>query len=99
MIEIEKEAYYKFKQTAEVLERGDKKEIEERFDKHDAYKDEQEENFDKFYKEREKLMKKYDVHWIEEYDEDGERIDKMKRKEDEDRKSTRLNSSNVAISY
>jgi len=83
MIEIEKEAYNKFKQTAEVLERGDKKEIEERFDKHDAYKDEQEENFDKFYKEREKLMKKYDVHWIEEYDEDGERIDKMKRKEDD----------------
>src|SRR5690625_6355301 len=40
MIEIEKEAYNKFKQTAEVLERGDKKEIEERFDKHDAYKDE-----------------------------------------------------------
>jgi len=39
--------------------------------------------YDKYYKKRDQLMEKHDIYWIKEYEEDGEGIDKMKRKEDD----------------
>ena len=83
MIEVKKDSYNQFQETAKVLESGDEKKIQERFEKHSEYLDEQNEIYDNFYEKRDQLVKKYDIYWIKEYEEDGERIDKMERKEDD----------------
>src|SRR5690625_961852 len=81
MIKVKKDSYNLFQETAKVLERGDKKEIEDKYVELNEYLDEQNEIYDNFYKKRDQLVKKYDIDWIKEYEEDGERIDKMERKE------------------
>jgi len=83
MIKVKKDSYNLFQETAKVLERGDKKEIEDKYVELNEYLDEQNEMYDNFYKKRDQLVKKYDIDWIKEYEEDGERIDKMERKEDD----------------
>src|SRR5690625_5958472 len=63
MIEVKKDSYNQFQETAKVLESGDEKKIQERFEKHSEYLDEQNEIYDNFYEKRDQLVKKYDIYW------------------------------------
>src|SRR5690625_8037707 len=82
MIEIEKKTYKRFETLATMIEEMDRQELEESSDILMEHEHELHKMLDDFHNEREELMEKYDVHWIEEYEEDGKRINKM-----EDRKS------------
>gem|GEM_PF-6697900 len=83
MIEIEKKTYKGFEKIATMIEEMDRQELEESFDILMEHEHELHEMLDDFHNEREELMEKYDVQWIEENEEYGERINKMEKKEDD----------------
>ena len=83
MIEIEKKTYKGFETLATMIEEMDRQELEESSDILMEHEHELHKMLDDFHNEREELMEKYDVRWIEEYEKDGRRINKMERKEDD----------------
>src|SRR5690625_1511881 len=73
--------YKVLQEQADVFSSGEKVDFEvmfERFERHDK---ELEEKYKKVDDKGEELIEKYDVHWVDVYDEDGELIRKMERKE------------------
>jgi|SRR5690625_4128887 len=83
MIEIERKTYKGLEKLATMIEEMDRQELEESSDILMEHEYELHKMLDDFHNEREELMGKYDVRWIEEYEEYGERINKMERKEDD----------------
>ena|SRR5699024_6561188 len=82
-LESEKFRYEILKEQADIIHGGDAKEIDEMYERFTQYRKELEEKYDEVEDEREKLMVKYDVEFIVDYDEDGNRIMEMVRKEED----------------
>lgn len=72
LIDMEKEHYNSYRNMVEVLDKGNKAEIEEMYNTFPQNTEKYRENADHFAEEREKLMDKYNVEFIE--DEDGQTI-------------------------
>ncbi|HLR51439.1 MAG TPA: hypothetical protein VK072_01005 [Candidatus Avamphibacillus sp.] len=78
-IEIVKDGYKRFQEIGEVLNSGDGEELKQVLEKFGEYGEELDNMYEEFYDERGKLMKKYDVHWDDEYVGDEVHIKKMKK--------------------
>lgn len=77
-IEIELSMYDKYEELIEEIDNKNAKKMEVKIMNFYILGEEQDNEFDE---KREKLMDKYDVKWIKEYDEDGNTIKKMQKKD------------------
>ncbi|HLR51449.1 MAG TPA: hypothetical protein VK072_01055 [Candidatus Avamphibacillus sp.] len=82
-IEAERFNYDDFKEAANILDNGNADEIDAMYEQFGESNKELEEKYDEIEDEREKLMEKYDVEFIVDYDEDGNRVMEMVRKEED----------------
>src|SRR5699024_3902555 len=83
-IDAEKFGYKIFKEQAETLKKGERSEIDAMFDRFETYDKELQEKYEEVDEKRDELMEKYNVQWVEEYDENGDSVMKMERKEEVD---------------
>src|SRR5690625_103508 len=80
-IDAEEFRYKVLQEQADVFSSGEKVDFEAMFERFERHDKELEEKYKKVDDKREELIEKYDVHWVDVYDEDGEPIRKMERKE------------------
>src|SRR5699024_6495187 len=81
-IEAQRFVYDNFKGYANILQNGNAGEIDAMYEQFDDYNKELERKYAEVEDEREKLMEKYDVELISDYDKDGNRVMKMVRKKE-----------------
>ncbi len=81
-IEAETFGYEIFQEQAKILNDGNKTEINEMFNRFEIYDKALEDKYEIVYEKRKELMEKYNVQWVKEYDDSGDRIMKMRKDDD-----------------